>query len=111
MLIYCGEEDGLGAELIAHQFDSHFKLSMMVQGKILHAGRYIIMVAPEFNKHAFLNEDYQKIRTGIYSPYNIKLEKCKTNIAYPIMSAMFTNIAKGKEITEPLQKLPPEYAN
>ena len=82
MLIYCGDEDGIGAELIANQFDSHFKLAMMVHGRILHAGRYIIMVAPEFNKQALLNEKYQVVRTGIYSSVNIKLEKCKNAAGY-----------------------------
>lgn len=52
MLIHCGDEDGTGAELIVSQFDSHFKLSMMVHGRMLHEGSYLIMVAPEWNKQA-----------------------------------------------------------
>ena len=69
---------------------------MMIHGRILHEGKYVIMVAPEFNKIALTNNKYQIIRTGIYSPVNIKMEKCKNNTGYSLLANVFTNIAKGR---------------
>ena len=69
------------------------------------------MVAPEFNKQALTNEKYQVVRTGIYSPFNIKIERCRNNVAYEILSNVFSSIAESRDITEPLQKLPQEYDN
>lgn len=50
MLFYRGDEEGIGSQLIAHTFDDSFKLSLQVTGSLLLAGRYIIAIAPEFNK-------------------------------------------------------------
>lgn len=49
------------------------------------------------------------MRTGIYSPITVKLEKCKPESAYDIMEKVFTNIALGFEISDPMTKLPDEY--
>ena len=37
------------------------------------------------------------------------MEKCKNSVGYALLATVFTSIAKGRQITEPLQKLPPEY--
>ena len=58
-----------------------------------------------------LNEKYQNVRTGIYSPVNIRLEKCKNSTGYEVLQKVFTTIAMSREIKEPLQKLPQEYEN
>jgi len=49
------------------------------------------------------------VRTGLYSPVNIKMEKCKQAVGYEIISRVFTRLALEREITEPLAKLPHEY--
>lgn len=49
------------------------------------------------------------MRTGIYSPITVKLEKCKPDAAYEIMEKVFTQIALSKEINDPMTKLPEEY--
>lgn len=67
MLIYCGET-GDQYQLVQNMFDAHYKLTMTVQNKVLPAGKYIIMIAPLWNKSTFLDSNYMNVRVGIYSP-------------------------------------------
>ena len=109
MLFYRGDEDGIGCQLVQSQYEASFKNSMVIKHELLLAGRYIVAIAPEFNKQAELNPKYLNVRTGIYSPITVKLEKCKPEAAYEIMEKVFTQIALSKEINDPMTKLPEEY--
>ena len=48
ILIYHDEKDGL-FEIVQSIYDSNFKLTMAVHQKVLPAGKYIIMLAPNWN--------------------------------------------------------------
>jgi len=68
MLIYCSSANPGTFELVQSTFDCHYKLTLTVDRKILPAGEYIIMIAPEWNQSTFLDPLYFNIRVGIYSP-------------------------------------------
>ena len=76
MLLY---EQKLGSqkyELIQSTFDAQFKLNLMVDNKILPAGNYVIMIAPEWNQSTNLDAEYFNVRVGIYAPDAVSLRKC-----------------------------------
>ena len=54
MLIYCGDEPGQ-YELVQSTFDSHFKLTLTVDKKVLPPGDYMILIAPQWNKSTHLD--------------------------------------------------------
>ena len=54
MLIYCGDEPGQ-YELVQSTFDSHFKLTLTVDKKVLPPGDYMILIAPLWNKSTHLD--------------------------------------------------------
>ena len=68
MLIRVVNGDENRFELIEHTFDSHLKLLLRSQDKTLPAGKYIIMVAPQWNDEASLAPSFKKVTTGIYAP-------------------------------------------
>ena len=56
-----------------------------------------------------MNIKYLNVRTGIYSPITVRLEKCQPDSAYQIMEKVFTQFALSREINDPMTKLPEEY--
>lgn len=90
MLIYCNEDGGeTSYELVQSIFDSHFKLTLTVSGKVLPAGKYIILVAPEWHQSATLDAQYKSIRLGIYCPVNVNLEKCGVTEGHRAIASCF----------------------
>ena len=85
----------------------------MIHDKQLKAGRYIICVVPKWNKQASFDPLYKQVRTGVYSPDPIKLEKCERENAYQALSCIFKQFSEEKANSElePLKELPPEYKN
>ena len=116
MLIYIEEtldEESKKFKLLAHKFDSHFKLSMMFHGEKLLPGQYIISVVPHWHESAYREPCYQQIRTGIYAPIDLMLEKYERSSGYHALSQVFAQIS-DKKIIKNLQlmtELPSEYKN
>ena len=67
---------------------------MTVDGKVLPAGKYIIMVAPEWNKSSQLDPEYKKIRVGIFSPIQVNLSKCERRLGHKAIACGFQEIAE-----------------
>ena len=110
MLIFCGDSDG-HYELVQSTFDSHFKLALIVTDKILPAGSYIIMIAPEWHESTWLDPQHFNIRVGIYSPARVSLSKCEKAIGYQAIATSFLEVAHdtAHEEYEVLQGLPEVY--
>lgn len=112
MLIYCGQEPGQ-YELVQSTFDSHFKLTLTVDRKMLPAGNYIIMIAPQWNQSTNLDPLYFNIRVGIYSPAQISLRKCDKETGFKAIAACFEEVSNDTPLSDctVLQDLPEVYKN
>ena len=92
MLIYCGDEPGQ-YELVQSTFDSHFKLTITVDKKVLPPGDYMILIAPQWNKSTHLDPQYFNIRVGIYSPGQISLRKCDKETGLKAIASCFEEVS------------------
>ena len=113
MLIYCGKggESDSEFELVQSTFDSHFKLTLTVDKKVLPAGDYIILIAPQWCQSTYLDPQYFNIRVGIYSPQVVNLRKCEKERGFKAIAACFTEISADTPIADwtVLQDLPEVY--
>ena len=95
-------------------FDSHYKLTLTVEKKkVLPAGNYIIMIAPQWNKSTYLDPLYFNIRVGIYSPAQISLRKCDKETGFKAIAACFEEVSNDTPLSTctVLQDLPEVYKN
>lgn len=86
---------------------------MTVSGKVLPAGKYIIVVTPEWHKSTNLDPLYKSVRVGIYCPVLVNLEKCDRRVGHAAIASCFQEIAEDMpdEAFEPLVGLPEAFKN
>ena len=97
MLIRIIDGDQEKFELIEHTFDSHLKLLLRSQDKTLPAGKYIIVVAPQWNDEASISPSFKKVTTGIYAPVQrLKLKPLANKLGYTAMAQIFSEMSAKK---------------
>ena len=69
------------------------------------------MVAPDWHKSAFYSENYQKVRTGLYSEEDIELEPYDREYGYEALAEVFSKNSslKSKANLETMTDVPDEY--
>lgn len=103
MLIYCsgsGEDSDTEYELVQSIYDSHYKLTLTVDKKVLPAGNYIIMIAPTWNQSTYLDPQYFNVRVGIYSPGQVNLRKCEKERGFKAIATCFADFSVDTPIKD-----------
>lgn len=80
-------------ELIRTANKDNFTSSLLVDDRILKAGKYVVLVSPVWNDFAQQHEDYKKVFVEILCSESIKISHLQSNDGFKVFALALTNHA------------------